>query len=240
MKNLKQLLERMEYTLVQGSVDREITELIYDSRKAAEGVLFVCVKGTAVDGHDFAGEVAGKGAAALVVQEDVKVPEDVTVIKVKDTREALAFLSAAWFDYPADSLKVIGVTGTKGKTTTTYMVKSILESAGYRVGLIGTIEAVIGDTHIPAANTTPESYLVQQYFRQMLDEGCQCAVMEVSSQGLKMHRVDGFTFEIGIFTNIEPDHIGPNEHASFEEYLSCKAMLFSKCRLGIVNVDDPH
>ena len=146
MKNLKQLLERMEYTLVQGSVDREITELIYDSRKAAEGVLFVCVKGTAVDGHDFAGEVAGKGAAALVVQEDVKVPEDVTVIKVKDTREALAFLSAAWFDYPADSLKVIGVTGTKGKTTTTYMVKSILESAGYRVGLIGTIEAVIGDT----------------------------------------------------------------------------------------------
>lgn len=240
MKNLKQLLERMEYTLVQGSVDREITELIYDSRKAAEGVLFVCVKGTAVDGHDFASEVAGKGAAALVVQEDVKVPEDVTVIKVRDTREALAFLSAAWFDYPADSLKVIGVTGTKGKTTTTYMVKSILESAGYRVGLIGTIEAVIGDTHIPAANTTPESYLVQQYFRQMLDEGCQCAVMEVSSQGLKMHRVDGFTFEIGIFTNIEPDHIGPNEHASFEEYLSCKAMLFSKCRLGIVNVDDPH
>ena len=181
MKNLKQLLERMEYTLVQGSVDREITELIYDSRKAAEGVLFVCVKGTAVDGHDFAGEVAGKGAAALVVQEDVKVPEDVTVIKVKDTREALAFLSAAWFDYPADSLKVIGVTGTKGKTTTTYMVKSILESAGYRVGLIGTIEAVIGDTHIPAANTTPESYLVQQYFRQMLDEGCALPDMDVAA-----------------------------------------------------------
>ena len=240
MKDLRELLERLEYTLVQGDLDREITELIYDSRKAKEGVLFVCIKGAAVDGHTYAKEVAEKGAAAVVVQEDVEVAGDVTVIRVADTRAALAALSAAWFDYPADTLKVIGVTGTKGKTTTTYMVKSILESAGYQVGLIGTIEAIIGDEKIPAVNTTPESYLVQKYFRQMLDAGCNCAVMEVSSQGLMMHRVDGFTFEIGIFTNIEPDHIGPNEHASFEEYLACKAMLFSRCRLGIVNADDPH
>lgn len=246
MKNAGQLLERMEYTLVQGSLDKDITELIYDSRRAKDGAMFVCIRGTAVDGHSFIPQVVEKGVSVLVVQRDAgvsldaSVPEDVTVVEVEDTREALAYLSAAYFDYPAETLRVIGVTGTKGKTTTTYMVKSILESAGYRVGLIGTIEAVIGDRNIPAANTTPESFVVQQYFRQMLDAGCDCAVMEVSSQGLMMHRVDGFTFEIGIFTNIEPDHIGPNEHASFEEYLSCKAMLFSRCRLGIVNADDPH
>ena len=240
MKNLKQLLERLEYECVQGSLDKEITDLVYDSRKAATDSLFVCVKGTTVDGHGFAADVVQKGATVLVVSEDVNVPETVTVIKVADTRYALALLSAAWFDYPAEQLKVIGITGTKGKTTTTYMVKSILEGAGYKVGLIGTIEAIIGDKVIPSANTTPESYLIQKYFREMADIGCDCCVMEVSSQGLMMHRTAGFTFEMGIFTNIEPDHIGPNEHASFEEYLACKSLLFRQCKIGIVNADDKH
>ncbi len=240
MKNLKQLLERLEYECVQGSLDKEITDLIYDSRKAATDSLFVCVKGTTVDGHGFAADVVQKGATVLVVSEDVNVPETVTVIKVADTRYALALLSAAWFDYPAEQLKVIGITGTKGKTTTTYMVKSILEGAGYKVGLIGTIEAIIGDKVIPSANTTPESYLIQKYFREMADIGCDCCVMEVSSQGLMMHRTAGFTFEMGIFTNIEPDHIGPNEHASFEEYLACKSLLFRQCKIGILNADDKH
>ena len=149
-------------------------------------------------------------------------------------------MSAAYFGYPAEELTTIGITGTKGKTTTTFMVKGILEHAGYKVGLIGTIETIIGDTHIPSSNTTPESYLVQKYFAQMVEAGCQICVMEVSSQGLMMHRTAGFVFEIGIFTNIEPDHIGPNEHASFEEYLACKSMLFRQCRLGIVNKDDAH
>ena len=240
MKNLKQLLERLEYECVQGSLDKEITDLVYDSRKAATDSLFVCVKGTTVDGHGFAADVVQKGATVLVVSEDVNVPETVTVIKVADTRYALALLSATWFDYPAEQLKVIGITGTKGKTTTTYMVKSILEGAGYKVGLIGTIEAIIGDKVIPSANTTPESYLIQKYFREMADIGCDCCVMEVSSQGLMMHRTAGFTFEIGIFTNIEPDHIGPNEHASFEEYLACKSLLFRQCKIGILNADDKH
>lgn len=240
MKNLKQLLERLEYECVQGSLDKEITDLVYDSRKAATDSLFVCVKGTTVDGHGFAADVVQKGATVLVVSEDVNVPETVTVIKVADTRYALAVLSAAWFDYPAEQLKVIGITGTKGKTTTTYMVKSILEGAGYKVGLIGTIEAIIGDKVIPSANTTPESYLIQKYFREMADIGCDCCVMEVSSQGLMMHRTAGFTFEMGIFTNIEPDHIGPNEHASFEEYLACKSLLFRQCKIGILNADDKH
>lgn len=240
MKNLTGLLERLEYECLQGSLEKEITDLVYDSRKVIPGSLFVCVKGTAVDGHSFAAEVAKKGAAVLIVSEEVTVPESVTLIKVKDTRYALALLSAAWFDYPAEQLKVIGVTGTKGKTTTTYMVKSILEGAGYKVGLIGTIEAIIGEKVIPSANTTPESYLIQKYFREMADIGCDCCVMEVSSQGLMMHRTAGFTFEIGIFTNIEPDHIGPNEHASFEEYLACKGLLFRQCKIGILNADDAH
>ncbi len=219
MEKLDRLLGRLDYTIVQGKTDLNITSLAYDSRKVTEGCLFVCIKGAVSDGHAYAADAAGKGAAALLVQEDVTVPDSVTIIKVPDTRYALALASAAWFGHPAKRLKTIGVTGTKGKTTTTYMVKSILEQAGYRVGLIGTIEAIIGSQSIPAGNTTPESYVVQEYFHQMAEAGCQCVVMEVSSQGLKMHRTAGFTFDIGIFTNLEPDHIGPNEHASFEEYL---------------------
>ena len=240
MERLNKLLERLDFQVVQKDTDIEISELVYDSRKVVPGCLFVCVKGMTVDGHTFVEEVAQNGAAAVVVQEEVKAPENLTVIRVQDTRYALALLSCAWFHDPADKLKVIGITGTKGKTTTTYMVKSILESAGYKTGLIGTIEAVIGEQVIPANNTTPESYIVQDYFHQMVEAGCQCVVMEVSSQGLMMHRTAGFTFEIGIFTNMEPDHIGPGEHASFEEYMSCKSMLFRQCRIGIVNVDDKH
>lgn len=240
MEKLTSLLERLDYEIVQGSTEIEITDLVYDSRKITKGCLFVCIKGTVVDGHTFVAEAAKKGAAAVLVQDEVEAFEGLTVIRTKDTRYGLALVSAAWFHHPAEELKVIGVTGTKGKTTTTYMVKSILENAGYKVGLIGTIEAIIGDEVIPASNTTPESYVVQQYFRRMVEAGCQCVVMEVSSQGLMMHRTAGFTFEMGIFTNIEPDHIGPNEHASFEEYMACKGMLFKQCKTGIVNIDDAH
>lgn len=240
MKEVKQLFERIEYDLIQGELDGTVTDIIYDSRKVQKDCLFVCIKGSAADGHQFAAEAAEQGASVLVVSEDVSVPADTTVIKVKDTRYALALLSAAYFDYPAETLKVIGITGTKGKTTTTYMVKSILEGAGYQTGLIGTIETIIGDESIPSANTTPESYLVQRYLRKMADIGCDCCVMEVSSQGLMMHRTAGFLFEIGIFTNIEPDHIGPNEHESFADYLFCKSLLFQQCRLGILNADDAH
>ena len=152
----------------------------------------------------------------------------------------MAFISAAYFGYPAEKLKTIGITGTKGKTTTTYMVKSILENAGYKVGLIGTIEAIIGDKVIPAKNTTPESYVIQEYFHEMAEAGCDCVVMEVSSQGLMLHRTQGFVFDFGIFTNIEPDHIGPNEHKDFDDYLRCKSLLLKQCKVGIVNRDDEH
>ena len=237
---LSKILERLEYTCLQGTLDQEIEEVVADSRKAKEGSLFICIRGAVVDGHTFAKSVAGQGTKAIIVEEPVEVPEDVTVIQVKDSRYAMALVAAAYYDYPGDKLRVIGITGTKGKTTTTYMVKSILENAGYKVGLIGTIETIIGDTVIPSANTTPESLLVQKYLRQMLDEGCDCAVMEVSSQGLMLHRTAGFVFDIGIFTNLEPDHIGPNEHKDFADYLHCKALLFKQCKTGIFNADDQH
>ena len=238
----KELLEKLEYTCIRGSVEREITSVEMDSRKIAPGCLFICIAGANFDGHTKAAEAAEKKAAALVAEKDVELPEDadITVIRVASTRYAMAFISAAWFGHPADTLKVIGVTGTKGKTTTTYLVKSILEHAGYKTGLIGTIETVIGEEHIPAHNTTPESYVLQENFRKMLDTGCSVCVMEVSSQGLMLHRTQGFTFELGIFTNLEPDHIGPNEHKDFEDYASCKGLLFKQCKTGIVNCDDTH
>lgn len=237
---LSRLLERIEYSVVQGSDSIEITELTNDSRKVVPGSVFVCISGAVVDGHDFIPEVTEKGAIALIAEKDVTAPPEVTVIRVDDTRYALALASAAYFGYPAEQLRVIGITGTKGKTTTTYMVKSILEQVGHKVGLIGTIEAIIGDKVIPAKNTTPESFTIHQYFREMVEAGCDSVVMEVSSQGLMLHRTAGILFEIGIFTNLGEDHIGPNEHKDFEDYKRCKGLLFKQCRLGIANADDPY
>lgn len=237
---LDKLLERLDYEVVQGSDGIEITTLANDSRKVQEGSVFVCISGAVSDGHKYAQDVCEKGAFAVIVEKDVEVPEHVTVIKVSDTRYALALMSAAYFGYPAEKLKVIGITGTKGKTTTTYMIRSILEGVGHKVGLIGTIEAVIGDQTIPAANTTPESLTIHQYFAKMVEAGCDSVVMEVSSQGLMLHRTAGIQFEIGIFTNLGKDHIGPNEHKDFDDYKRCKAMLFQQCKLGIANVDDKY
>ena len=244
---LKQLLEFLTYEIIRPSgaepLDREITSVEMDSRKVSEGCLFVCIKGAVFDAHSVAADVAKAGASVLVIQDDIdldQIPEDTTVIKTENTRYALACISAAWFGHPARELTTIGITGTKGKTTTTYMVKSILEKTGHKVGLIGTIEAIVGDKTYPAPNTTPESYTIQKYFREMVEAGCDCVVMEASSQGFMLHRTAGFTFDYGIFTNIERDHIGPNEHTSFEHYLECKKMLLKQCRIGIVNRDDKH
>jgi UDP-N-acetylmuramoyl-L-alanyl-D-glutamate--2,6-diaminopimelate ligase len=184
--------------------------------------------------------VIEKGAAAIIIEKEVDFPTNVTVVRVQDTRIALAFMSAAYFGHPAKKLLTVGITGTKGKTTTTYMIKSILENTGKKVGLIGTIETIIGDQVIPANNTTPESYVIQETFAQMVEAGCECVVMEASSQGLMLNRIAGFTFDYGIFTNIEPDHIGGNEHKDFEDYLYCKSKLFKQCKLALINIDDSH
>lgn len=239
---LDKLLEQLEFTCLQGDVHVTVSELLYDTRQidSAKDFVFVCISGAISDSHDFVHEAAKNGAAAIIVEKDVEYPENVTIIRVSDTRQALAIMSAAYFEHPADKLTTIGITGTKGKTTTTYMIKSILEKAGKKVGLIGTIETIIGTEIIPATNTTPESYIIQETFAKMVKAGCQYVVMEASSQGFKLHRMDGFIFDYGVFTNIEPDHIGKNEHKDFEEYLECKSRLFKQCRLGLINIDDAH
>lgn len=237
-----ELVKDFEYEVINGDLNREISTLVSDNRKLTKDCVFVCIEGANFDGHSVVNDAFKCNAAAVIVMKNVEVPKDIdtAMIKVKDTREALALASAAYFSYPTKEIKVIGVTGTKGKTTTTYLIKSILENAGYKVGLIGTIETIIGDEHIPSKNTTPESYVLQETFRKMADNGIEVCVMEASSQGFLMKRTLGTEFEIGIFTNLEPDHIGPNEHDSFENYMECKSMLFRQCKAGILNADDEH
>ena len=240
MRAVRELLRELEYEVIKGSIDINVNDLVYNTAKVTKECLFVCIKGMVFDSHNVAAQTAEAGAVVIVAEHPVEVPEGITVVLVKDTRYALALISEAYFDYPAKRLKVIGITGTKGKTTTAFMIRSILEHAGISTGLIGTIETIIGDRHIPADNTTPESYAIQEDFAQMVAAGCEVVVMEVSSQGLKLHRTAGIQFDLGIFTNLAPDHIGPGEHESFEEYLECKSRLFRQCKVGIVNIDDIH
>lgn len=237
---IRDWLDRLDYTLLGGSLEKEVDEVVYDSRKAAPNTVFVCMKGTKRDSHDYIPQVLEAGCRVLVTEHPVEVPEDVTVILVKSGREALAHLSAARFGYPSGKLLMIGVTGTKGKTTTTHMIRKIMETAGKKTGMIGTNGVYIGEDHYPTMNTTPESYDLHRYFAQMVEEGCDCCVMEVSSQAFKMYRVAGITFDYGIFTNISPDHIGPDEHADFAEYLYYKKQIFAQSRFALVNVDDEH
>lgn len=235
---LSQLFTEYEYTLCKGSMETEITDVIYDSRKIKPDTVFVCLVGAKFDAHEYISEAAKQGAVAVVVEKSVEVPEDITVIRVKNTREALAYMSAAYFGHPAKKLTTVGITGTKGKTTTSYMIQSILQAAGKKMGIIGTIGAMINGEKQKTHNTTPESYELQRLFAAMVDAGCEYCVMEVSSQGLKQYRVAGFTFDYGMFTNFSEDHIGPTEHADMEEYLYCKSLLFRQCRYGIINMDD--
>lgn len=240
---LNKICERIEYELLQGQPDTEVKDIIYDSRKITEGTMFVCMVGAVTDGHKYIPDAVSKGASVIVVErceEAEQIPEEITVIKVPSARRALALMSAAYFGYPAEKLTTIGLTGTKGKTTTTYIINDVLRQAGKKAGLIGTIAVVIGEESIPAKNTTPESYEIHKYMAQMAEAGCEYVVMEVSSQGFKLDRTAGIMFDYGVFTNLSPDHIGPAEHADFEEYLQCKSMLFRQCRTGIVNIDDEH
>ncbi len=236
----REWLKDLDYEVLQGDLDTEAEDVVYDSRKAVPGTIFVCLKGTRIDSHGFIGDVAAQGVKAFVVERDVELPEGTTVVKVASSRHALAMMSAVRFGNPIRKMISVGVTGTKGKTTATHMMKAILEAAGKKVGMIGTTGAVIGDEVFPTMNTTPESYQLQEYFSKMAEAGCEYVLMEVSSQGIKMHRTDGLEFDYGVFTNITPDHIGSDEHADFEEYLYYKSRLFTMCRTGIANRDDEH
>ncbi len=240
---LSDLIDMLDFNILQGDIDTPVLYVTSNSKNVKSSTAFVCIVGAVSNGHDYISSALENGANVIVVQAGEKLPEipqDITVVEVENTRKALAYMSAAYFGYPSHSLFTIGITGTKGKTTTTYMIKNVLEACGIKTGLIGTIETIIGDEKIPSCNTTPESYQIHESFAKMVDCGCKAVVMEVSSQGLKLDRTAGIMFDIGVFTNLEPDHIGPNEHASFEEYLECKAQLFKQCKTGIVNADDEH
>lgn len=245
--NLNKLIETIEPLQIIGNFDPEITSVEYDSRNVQTGTLFVCIRGYRSDGHTFIEDALEKGAAAFLVEELpawVMEPSthsaDAVFIKVADTRKALALAAAAWFDYPAKKLVTIGLTGTKGKTSTAFMMKKILEEAGHKVGMIGTIGAYIGEEKIKINNTTPESFELHSLFAQMVEKGCSYVVMEASSQGFKLQRTAGIQFDYGAFLNLSPDHISPLEHKDFEEYRDCKKQMFDQVTTAIVNTDGEH
>ena len=213
--------------------DTEIVSITCDSRRVEPGCLFVCIAGTAVDGHKFAPQAQEDGAAAVVVQRDMGLH---TQLMADNTRMAWAQICANWFGHPASRLKMIGVTGTNGKTTTTTLIKSMLEHQGYKVGLIGTIHNLIGDRELPAKHTTPDPYDLQSLLALMVVEGCDYCVMEVSSHALDQRRVAGCEYEVGVFTNLTQDHL--DYHGTMENYMQAKKELFSISRAAIVNMDD--
>ena len=243
---LKEMLVGLEGLKAKGDLDVEIKGISSNSKELKEGDLFVAIKGFEVDGHKFVNDAIEKGASAIIIEEgcDLKsfnVPKELSVVMAKDTRKALAIVSSNFYGNPSKKFKLIGVTGTKGKTTTTFMIKEILEKAGKKVGLIGTIATYINGKKIKDSDrTTPESLELQQLFSQMVKEGVEVVVMEVSSQSLKLHRVDGCEFDIVLFTNFSEDHISPNEHLDMEDYFNSKLKLFEMCKVGIVNTDDLH
>lgn len=235
---LKSLLKGLDYEVIKGNEESKVQNIRYDNRKIEQGDAFVCVKGFKVDGHSFIGDAIKKGARVLIVQEEVSIQEDITIIKVKDTRKALAIMSSNYFGNPKNKLKIIGITGTNGKTTSAFIIKSILEKAGFMTGLIGTIANYIGNKKVDAVRTTPESYELHELFKNMVDAGVEYCVMEVSSHSLELDRVYGIQFEEGIFTNLTRDHL--DFHKTFENYYNAKFKLFERSNHSIINLDDPY
>ena len=215
--------------------DTDISSITSDSRQVTAGSAFICIKGPSVDGHDFAKSAAEKGAAVIICEKDLGLSNQIIV---EDTRSLFAQMCATWFGNPAKSMKIIGITGTNGKTSTTYMLKTIIEAAGHKCGLIGTIQNMIGDEVIPAKNTTPGIYELSDLFAQMRDKGCEYVLMEVSSHALDQDRVKGIDFEAAVFTNLTQDHL--DYHITMDNYLEAKKKLFRMCKTAIINADDDY
>ena len=241
---LKKILIGIEGLKAKGNLEIDVKGLESNSKEVKEGYMFVAIKGFSTDGHSYVNDAIKSGAKVVMVQEGcdlktIKLPDDVTLIMAKDTREALAKCSCNYYGNPSKKFKLIGVTGTNGKTTTTFMIKEILEKAGYKVGLIGTIATYInGKMMSESSRTTPESIELQKTFAEMVKQGVEYAVMEVSSQSLKLHRVDGCQFDVVVFTNFSEDHISEKEHPDMKDYFESKLKLFKMCDNGIINVDD--
>ena len=245
---LKNILSGLEELKVKGNLDIDVKTIKNNSKTVEENDMFVAIKGFDDDGHNHIEEAIKNGAKAILAQEDginkeiiKQIPEDRTLILTKDTRYALAICACNFYKNPSKKMKLIGVTGTKGKTTTTYMIRDILEKHGIKVGLIGTVASYVGDKKIADnENTTPESLKLQEIFSKMLEEKCEAVVMEVSSQSLKLERVAGCDFDIGVFTNFAEDHISTKEHPSMEDYFNSKVKLFKMCKKGFINADDVY
>ncbi len=240
MKKLKDILNGISYSILSGSDDIEINDIKYDSRKVKKNDVYIALKGYTTDGHEYIPEAIAKGAKVIIVSKILNIVGDVTIIKVDDSRIALSYMSANYFDNPAAKLKVIGVTGTTGKTTTTHMIREMLLKSGIKCGLIGSIGIKYDEQVIHTDNTTPESYEVHKYFKEMLDHGITHVVMETSSQAFKLNRLAGITFDLGVLTNVTTDHIGPGEHESQEEYVACKNKLFLNSKEVISNNDSAY
>ncbi len=243
---LKEMLIGLEGLKVKGNIDIDIKGIESNSKNIKKEFLFIAIKGFSTDGHQYVNLAIENGATAVMIEEgcdltSLAIPEGITIVMSKNTREALAICSSNFYGNPSKKFKLIGVTGTKGKTTTTFMIKDILEKAGKKVGLIGTIATYCNGKKIKDSDrTTPESLELQRDFAQMVESGVEVVVMEVSSQSLKLHRVDGCEFDIVLFTNFSEDHISPKEHPDMDDYFHSKLKLFDMCKTGIVNVDDLH
>ena len=237
---LEKLLDKIDYTLLKGNMDIEVKDIAYDSRNVDEGYAFIAIVGNNVDGHDYIDSAIDKGVRVIIVSKDVDVSNDVTVIKVDNTSRILSKLSMNLFDNPHKKMTTIAITGTKGKTTISFMIKNILECSGFKCGVIGTTGIYIGDKYYVSKNTTPLSYDTIKYMNEMVNEGIEYLVIEVSSQALKYDRVNDIIFDYGIFTNLTRDHISEFEHSDMEDYVNSKAKLFKQCVNGIFNLDDEY
>ena len=244
INSLEKIVKNLDYKLLNGDIKGiTINKVCYNSNQAEKGDLFICLNGARFDSHSKIDELIDKDIKVLVVEENndyvksVSNYRDIVVLAVKNTRLALAIISSNYFDNPSDKLKIVGITGTKGKTTTSFMIRNILTEAGHKVGLIGTTGIFYGDEYVYTDNTTPESFILQEYFAKMIDLGIDYVVMEVSSQSLKFHRVNGIIFEYAVWTNIAPEHICENEHTDYDDYINSKLLIFSQCRKAIVNQD---
>lgn len=235
---LKEILKGIDYELIQGELNIDVKDISYDSRSIKKDYAFVALIGIDTDGHEYIHDAIDNGANCIIVCKDVKVDDNITVVKINNTREELSYLSANLFSNPGEKLIKIGITGTKGKTSTSWMIKKILEENGDKVGIIGTIGTYIDNKLYPHKNTTPESYQIQKFMKLMVDNHVKYLIMEVSSQALKVGRINNILFDYAIFTNLSIDHVGPREHPTYQDYIDSKALLFKQSKVGILNIDD--
>lgn len=240
MKRLTDLLSGIKYSSASDISEAAISDIVYNSKKASGGALFVCMRGAVSDGHRYARDAYERGARIFICEHETGLPDDALCIKVENARAALADISANFFDHPERKLHLIGITGTKGKSSTCAMIFHALNSFGIRTGSIGTYGVCIGDTIEPTENSTPESYELYRIFDKMVHAGLDTAVMEVSSQAVYQERIRGLTFDTAVMTNLSPDHIGKYEHPDFEHYKNCKKELFRRCGYAVFNKDDAY